>query len=296
MQILVTGGTGFIGSRLCARLLAEGHHPIVLTRRPGRNPQPGIRSVATLDEVGPVQAVVNLAGEPLMDGRWSDARKQALRDSRIGTTQALLAWIAALPERPRVLVSGSAIGWYGPRDSTPLDETASPGHDFAAMLCRQWEAEALKAEDLGVRTCVLRTGIVLDRDGGALLKMLPPFRMGVGGPMGDGRQWMSWIHREDLVGMILWLLGNGQARGAYNGTAPGTVTNRVFATTLGEALHRPARLTTPAFALKVAFGEMAWLLLTGQNVQPVHALAEGFTFQYPSLPGALQAIVGAPER
>lgn len=296
MQILVTGGTGFIGSRLCARLLAEGHHPIVLTRRPGRNPQPGIRSVATLDEVGPVQAVVNLAGEPLMDGRWSDARKQALRDSRIGTTQALLAWIAALPERPRVLVSGSAIGWYGPRDSTPLDETTSPGHDFAAMLCRQWEAEALKAEDLGVRTCVLRTGIVLDRDGGALLKMLPPFRMGVGGPMGDGRQWMSWIHREDLVGMILWLLGNGQARGAYNGTAPGTVTNRVFATTLGEALHRPARLTTPAFALKVAFGEMAGLLLTGQNVQPVHALAEGFTFQYPSLPGALQAIVGAPER
>lgn len=295
MQILVTGGTGFIGSRLCARLLAEGHAPIVLTRRPGRNPQPGIRSVATLDEVGPVQAVVNLAGEPLMDGRWSDARKQALRDSRIGTTQALLAWIAALPERPRVLVSGSAIGWYGPRDSTPLDETASPGHDFAAMLCRQWEAEALKAGDLGVRTCVLRTGIVLDRDGGALLKMLPPFRMGVGGPMGDGRQWMSWIHREDLVGMILWLLGNGQARGAYNGTAPGTVTNRVFATTLGEALHRPARLTTPAFALKVAFGEMAGLLLTGQNVQPVHALAEGFTFQYPSLPGALQAIVGAPE-
>ncbi len=189
----------------------------------------------------------------------------------------------------------AAIGWYGPRDSTPLDETASPGHDFAAMLCRQWEAEALKAEDLGVRTCVLRTGIVLDRDGGALLKMLPPFRMGVGGPMGDGRQWMSWIHREDLVGMILWLLGNGQARGAYNGTAPGTVTNRVFATTLGEALHRPARLTTPAFALKVAFGEMAGLLLTGQNVQPVHALAEGFTFQYPSLPGALQAIVGAPE-
>ena len=205
MQILVTGGTGFIGRRLCTRLLAEGHDPIVLTRRPGRNPQPGIRSVATLDEVGPVQAVVNLAGEPLMDGRWSDARKQALRDSRIGTTQALLAWIAALPERPRVLVSGSAIGWYGPRDSTPLDETASPGHDFAAMLCRQWEAEALKAEDLGVRTCVLRTGIVLDRDGGALLKMLPPFRMGVGGPMGDGRQWMSWIHREDLVGMILWL-------------------------------------------------------------------------------------------
>lgn len=296
MQILVTGGTGFIGRRLCTRLLADGHEPIVLTRRPGHDPQPGVRSVAALAEVGPVQAVVNLAGEPLMDGRWTDARKQALRESRIGTTQALLAWMAALPERPRVLVSGSAIGWYGPRDSAPLDETASPGHDFAAMLCRQWEAEALKAEDLGVRTCVLRTGIVLEREGGALQKMLPPFRMGLGGPMGDGRQWMSWIHREDLVGMILWLLTRDQARGAYNGTAPGTVTNRTFAATLGEVLHRPARLTTPAFALKLGFGEMAGLLLTGQNVQPVHALAEGFAFQYPTLPEALQAIVGAPER
>ncbi|WP_313218761.1 TIGR01777 family oxidoreductase [Stenotrophomonas sp.] len=295
MQILITGGTGFIGRRLCARLLADGHTPIVLTRRPGRTPQPGIHSVGTLAEVGPVQAVVNLAGEPLIDERWSEARKQALHDSRIGTTQALLAWMAALPERPQVLVSGSAIGWYGPRDSTPLDETASPGHDFAAMLCRQWEAEALKAEALGVRTCVLRTGIVLEREGGALQKMLPPFRMGLGGPMGDGRQWMSWIHREDLVGMILWLLANGRARGAYNGTAPGTVTNRTFATTLGEVLQRPARLTTPAFALRLAFGERAGLLLTGQNVQPAHALAEGFTFQHPSLAGALQAILGAPD-
>lgn len=296
MNILITGGTGFIGQRLCERLLARGDSVTVLTRRPGRFAIPGARATDRLEEAGPVEAVINLAGEPLTQGRWTPARKRAMQASRIGTTQALLAWMAAQAERPAVLVSGSAIGWYGPRDSTPLDETASPGHDFAAMLCRHWEAEAFKAEGLGVRTCVLRTGIVLERDGGALARMLPPFRLGLGGPMGEGQQWMSWIHREDLVGMILWLLDSAQARGAYNGTAPGTVTNRTFATTLGDALHRPARLTTPAFALKLAFGEMAGLLLTGQNVQPAHALAEGFTFRYPSLEGALQAIVGTPDR
>ena len=295
MDILITGGTGFIGRRLCAQLLAQGHGVTVLTRSPGKAAPPGVQYIGRLDDLGPVDAVVNLAGEPLTEGRWNAARKQAFLDSRIGTTRALLAWMRTLPTPPQVLVSGSAIGYYGPRDATALDETTAPGEDFAARLCRQWETEAVGAEALGVRTCVLRTGIVLDRDGGALARMLPPFRLGLGGPMGDGSQWMSWIHRDDLVGMILWLLAEQTARGAYNGTAPGTVTNRTFASTLGEVLHRPARLTTPAFALKMGFGEMSGLLLTGQNVQPVHALAEGFVFQFPSLPAALQAIVDAPD-
>lgn len=291
MDILITGGTGFIGQRLCQRLLAAGHRVAVLTRAPGRAGLPGVQYVAALGDVGPVQAVVNLAGEPLTEGRWNPARKQAFLDSRIGTTRALLAWMHGLPTRPQVLVSGSAIGYYGPRDGTPLDESASPGHDFAATLCRHWEAEAVKAEDLGVRTCLLRTGIVLDRDGGALARMLPPFRMGMGGPMGDGRQWMSWIHRDDLVGIILWLLADPDIRGACNGTGPAAVTNAEFARTLAHALGRPAWVRTPAFALKLAFGEMAGLLLTGQNVVPARALREGYRFQYPTLDAALRAIV-----
>ncbi|WP_313347050.1 TIGR01777 family oxidoreductase [Stenotrophomonas sp.] len=291
MDILVTGGTGFLGRRLCARLQALGHAVTVLTRHPGRDAVDGARSVARLDDVGPVQAVVNLAGEPIMAGRWTPTRKQALLDSRLGTTGALLAWMEQLPARPQVLVSGSAIGYYGPRGDEVLDEAASPGHDFAAMLCRQWEAEAFKADALGVRTCVVRTGIVLDRDGGALARMLPPFRLGAGGPMGDGRQWMSWIHRDDLVGLIVWLLAHDDACGAYNGTAPGAVTNRAFATALGEALHRPARLTTPAFALTLGFGEMAGLLLTGQRVVPARALQDGYRFHHPELAPALRMIL-----
>lgn len=291
MQILITGGTGFIGQRLCERLLDAGHQLTVLTRHPGKGPQAQVQYVGQLGDVGPVQAVVNLAGEPLAEGRWTPARKQAFLESRIGTTEALLAWMRHLPTRPQVLVSGSAIGYYGPRDATPLDETASPGHDFAAMLCRNWEAGALKAEDLGVRTCLLRTGIVLDRDGGALARMLPPFRMGAGGPMGDGTQWMSWIHRDDLVGIILWMLADPELRGACNGTAPAPVTNAQFARTLADALGRPAWVRTPAFALKLAFGEMAGLLLTGQNVVPARALQEGYRFQYPTLDKALGAIL-----
>lgn len=292
MDILITGGTGFIGHRLCQWLLAAGHRVTVLTRSPDRAGLAQVRYAGELDDVGPVHAVVNLAGEALTEGRWNAVRKQAFLDSRIGTTQALLAWMQGLATRPEVLVSGSAIGYYGPRDATPLDETASPGHDFAAMLCRRWEAEALRAEDLGVRTCLLRTGIVLDHGGGALARMLPPFRLGLGGPMGDGRQWMSWIHRDDLVGMILWLLADPDVRGACNGTAPGAVTNAAFARTLAQVLGRPAWVRTPAFALKLGFGEMAGLLLTGQNVVPARALREGYRFRHPTLEGALRAILG----
>ena len=294
MHVLLTGGTGFIGVPLCHQLLRTGHTLSVLTRDPDRartQVPAAVRVLASLDEARDVEAVVNLAGEPLMAGRWNADRKAGFRRSRLGTTQALIAWMARQSARPRVLVSGSAIGYYGPRDDEALDESAAPGDDFAAQLCRDWETEAMQAEGLDVRTCRLRTGIVLAADGGALAKMLPPFRLGAGGPMGDGRQWMSWIHRDDLVRMIAWLLDSDRAGGAYNGTAPEPVTNRGFARTLGRALHRPAVLPTPGFLLKAGFGEMAQLLLTGQRVLPAHALAEGFAFRFPSLDNALDDLL-----
>ncbi|WP_434212295.1 TIGR01777 family oxidoreductase [[Pseudomonas] boreopolis] len=294
MHVLVTGGTGFIGRLLCARLHEAGHAVSVLTRAPARAQVPGARLVGALERAEGVDAVVNLAGASLFDRRWTDAYKQVLRASRIDGTRRLVAWMARQPAPPRVLVSGSAIGWYGPRDDAPLDETAAPGEDFAAWLCRDWEAEAMRATALGVRTCLLRTGIVLDRGGGALEKMLPPFRFGLGGPMGDGRQWMSWIHREDLVRLAIWLIGQPGAQGAFNGTAPGPVANGVFARTLGTVLRRPARLRVPGFALRLALGEMAGLLLSGQRVLPTRALDAGFAFLHPGLEGALRASLDAP--
>ncbi|GHH47186.1 TIGR01777 family oxidoreductase [[Pseudomonas] boreopolis] len=294
MHVLVTGGTGFIGRLLCARLHEAGHAVSVLTRDPARAQVPGARLVVALEQAEGVDAVVNLAGASLFDRRWTDAYKQVLRASRIDGTRRLVAWMARQPAPPRVLVSGSAIGWYGPRDDAPLDETVAPGEDFAAWLCRDWEAEAMRATALGVRTCLLRTGIVLDRGGGALEKMLPPFRFGLGGPMGDGRQWMSWIHREDLVRLVIWLIGQPGAQGAFNGTAPGPVVNGVFARTLGTVLRRPARLRVPGFALRLALGEMAGLLLSGQRVLPTRALDAGFAFLHPGLEGALRASLDAP--
>jgi uncharacterized protein (TIGR01777 family) len=188
-------------------------------------------------------------------------------------------------------VSGSAIGWYGTHGDEQLAEDAKPGDDFSAHLCRDWERAAREADELGVRVCLLRTGIVLDNDGGALKQMLLPFRLGLGGPMGDGRQWMSWVARADIVALIRWLVDNAGARGAYNGTAPAPVTNAEFARTLGASLHRPALLPTPAFALKILFGEMAGILLTGQRVVPRRATADGFAFKYPDLTSTLAAIL-----
>lgn len=293
MHVLITGGSGFIGRALCKQLFVAGHTATVLTRKPADAPPlPGVRSVGSLQEVEAADAVVNLAGEPLAAGRWNAARKQLFRDSRIGTTQQLLSWIESRGQRPRALVSGSAIGYYGARDDSPLGETAAPGEDFAATLCRDWEMEALKARALGLRVCTLRIGIVLGADGGALAQMLPPFRFGLGGPMGSGRQWMSWVQRSDLVRLLLWLLEIDTASGAYNGTAPTAVTNREFARTLGAVLKRPAVMTTPAFVLKLMFGEMAEaLLLTGQRVVPTKAEAEGFVFQHRELEPALRDLL-----
>jgi len=295
MHHLITGGSGFIGSALCRGLAADGHRVTVLTRdieRARRRVPESIFLVDRLDFAEDVDAVVNLAGENLAGGRWTAARKHEFRASRIGTTKRLLDWIDRQERAPSVLVSGSAIGWYGPRGDEELDENAVAGNDFSAHLCRDWEAEAVQAEALGVRVCRLRTGIVLGAEGGALKKMLLPFRAGIGGRMGNGRQWMSWIARADLVALIRWLVENTSARGAYNGTAPMPVTNAEFARSLGAALRRPALLPTPAFALKILFGEMADILLTGQRVVPKRAAAEGLKFEFPDLAPSLAAILG----
>lgn len=293
MQLLITGGTGFIGQALCTALLRAGHQVSVLTRDPRRANRtlPGITAVETLDGVQ-ADAVINLAGEPLAAGRWTEARKQQFRASRLGITRQLQAWIAQQPaeQRPSVLISGSAVGYYGERGDTALTEADSAGDDFSAVLCRDWEAEAAKIAALGPRVSWVRTGIVLDRDGGALARMLPAFRFGGGGPFGNGGHWMSWIHRVDMVALLLWLLEHGEA-GAYNATAPTPVTNAEFARTLARVLHRPALLALPAGLLRLGFGEMAELLLISQRVLPQRALAAGFRFQYPGLEAALRAIL-----
>ncbi|MEP6939759.1 MAG: TIGR01777 family oxidoreductase [Rudaea sp.] len=292
MHYLLTGGSGFIGRELCLKLTAAGHTVTVLTRdayAARRVLLPRIHLVESLDSVGEVDAIVNLAGENLAAGRWTPTRKVALVASRTVETRRVLAWIARQASRPKVLVSGSAIGWYGKADDRVLDESAGGGGDFAARLCRDWEAEADKAADHGVRVCRVRTGIVLSRAGGALARMTPLFRLGLGGPIGDGGQWMSWIHRVDIVALIIWLVENPSLHGAWNGTAPNPVTNAEFAAALGATLHRPARLRMPAFLLRAALGEMADLVTSGQRVIPARAAAAGFRFQFDDLRAALAA-------
>jgi len=295
VRYLITGGSGFIGRALCRSLVDDGHKVAVLTRSAlhARSRLPAnVMLIETLSDAGDADAIVNLAGENLANGRWTVSRKREIRESRMGTTRRLLEWIALRGNKPRVLVSGSAVGWYGPRGDEKLGEDAGPGEDFAAMLCRDWEDEAGKAAALGVRACLIRTGIVLDAQGGALMKMLLPFRFGLGGRLGDGRQWMSWITRADLVALIRWLVETESASGPYNATAPAPVTNAEFVRTLGAVLRRPAVLPAPAFALRLLLGEMADLLLTGQRVVPVRAREQGFGFRYSELPEALRAIVG----
>jgi len=294
MQVLVTGGTGFIGRALVRALLAQGQGVTVLTRDPAkaRRVLPAdVAPVERLAGLAPPLAVVNLAGENLGAHRWNAARKRAFMESRAGTTRALVEWMKGLPRPPRVLVSGSAVGYYGARGDEPLTEDAAPGHEYQSELCARWEDAALAAEALGVRVCRIRIGVVLGPRGGALAAMKPAFSLGLGGHLGSGGQWMSWIHRDDLVSLVLWLLAGEGRSGAYNATAPQPATNREFARALGAALHRPAVLPMPAFAVKLLVGEMSHLLLTGQKVLPARALAEGFSFRYPELPAALAQVL-----
>jgi uncharacterized protein (TIGR01777 family) len=297
-SVLVTGGTGFVGSRLVAALAASGHDVTVLTRR--RDAAAGLpaplRIVTDLKQIpsgARIDAIVNLAGEPIASGRWTRAKRRRIVESRLGVTWAVGQLIERLERKPQTLVSGSAIGWYGLRGDEPLGEDAQWTDCFSHSLCSAWEYAAQLAAGRGVRLVLLRTGLVLGREGGMLGRMLAPFEFGLGGRFGSGRQWMSWIHRDDLVRLIVRAIADPALRGPLNGTAPNPVDNAGFARALGRALGRPAVLPVPAKPLRLALGALAdELLLGGQRVMPAKAQAAGFRFAFPTLDEALAGIVG----
>jgi len=302
--VVVAGGTGFIGRPLCQRLADAGHVVTVLTRNPDeahkklshgidivgwqgfRGQSEGLTSA--LDDC---DVVMNLAGSPIAERRWTRQTQDLLRRSREGTTSAIVTTLAKIKNRPVLLMNASAVGYYGPRGDEELDEEAPSGAGFLASLCREWEGAAQAAERLGVRVVMPRIGVVLGNEGGALAKMLPVFRMGLGGPLGRGTQWMSWIHLDDLLELFLFLMDHAVS-GPVNATAPHPVTNEEFAKTLGQTLGKPAFLRTPGFVMKLMLGQMAEeLLLTGQRVVPHRAQSLGVHFKYPFVTGALNAIL-----
>ena len=309
MRFVIAGGTGFIGSPLAEVYAEEGHDVRVLTRglrdgesrhEPGTG-MPGITSVGWKPDgasgpwaavVDGADAVVNLAGVPLADGRWTPQRKAQMRDSRILSTRSIVSAITSVPAPPKVLVNSSAVGYYG-NSTEPKTEESKPGEGFLANLAEDWEAEARKAEPAGTRVVLLRTGIVLEKAGGALPEMMRPFRFFVGGPMGSGRQYLSWIHRLDVIEMIRWIIETPAVSGPVNATAPHPVTNREFARALGRALHQPSLVPAPGFALKSLLGEMAQpMLLEGQRVIPTRAQQHGYHFRYPEIDIAMRGIFG----
>ncbi len=301
MKIFITGSTGFIGRALVLRLQRDGHTIFAWVRDEARAASrlgADVRFVgvdcdaATLSRtLAECDAVVNLAGEPLI-GRWTSARRARLAESRIKLTERLVEAMAAASRTPRVLVSGSAVGYYGDRGHEVLSEDSTPADDFLGALCQDWERAALRAEAAGVRVVLLRTGIVLGRDGGALSKLLTPFHLGLGGSIGSGRQYMPWIHLHDHVEVLADAVSDERYAGPINATAPSPVTNREFGRALGRALHRPAFAPLPGLLLKVTLGESASVLLTGQRAMPEQLNRLGFTFQYPALDAALADIVG----
>lgn len=295
MRILLTGGTGLIGRQLCKHWLAHGHRLTVWSRHPDQVAKlcgEQVSGVASLQEViGPVDAVINLAGAPIADRPWTHKRKALLWSSRISLTETLLAWLETLAQKPAVLISGSAVGWYGDGGERELTEASGPVQDdFPSQLCIAWEETAQRAEALGIRVVLVRTGLVLAAEGGFLSRLLLPFKLGLGGPIGKGRQWMPWVHIKDQIGLIDFLLHKPDASGPYNACAPHPVRNREFAKTLGQVLHRPAFMPMPAFALKVGLGELSGLLLGGQKAVPERLLAAGFTFQFTELRAALDEL------
>lgn len=303
-SILVTGGTGFIGSRLVTALIAAGHEVTILTRdRAKALPLAAagpVRFVTSLDEIASdahIDAVVNLAGEPISDTPWTKAKRIRIVRSRLEATYAIARLVARLDRRPDVLVSGSAIGWYGLRGDQMLTEEDPGTPCFSRRICVSWERAARRTERHGVRTVYLRTGLVLDRSGGMLARLLAPFEFGLGGRFGDGKHWMSWIHRDDIVRLICHAITQDDLSGPINAVAPEPVTNQRFTGALAAALSRPAMIPVPAWPLRLALGGFAEeLLLSGQRVIPDAAMRSGFIFDYPTLDAALAQIVGKPKQ
>ena len=301
MKVIVSGGSGLIGRALVASLAGDGHRATVLSRSPDRvtGLPEGVDAAGwdakSAEALTPIlagaDAVVHLAGEGIADGRWTAERKRRIRDSRVDSSAAVAAAIAAAEPRPGVLLQGSAVGFYGPRGDEELTEASESGDDFLARLCRDWEAASAAVEELGVRRALLRTGVVLTPAGGALAKMLPPFRLFVGGPAGGGAQYMPWIHLADEVGAIRFLLDETRAAGPFNLTAPTPVTNKQFSRLLGRVLGRPSFMPAPAFALKLALGEMSKIVLEGQRALPRRLEEAGYRFRFSDVEAALRDLL-----
>ena len=300
MKVLVTGATGFVGKILVRQLVQADHEVVILTRNIANaalnlgsknckyflwadtNEAPPIEAFANID------GIINLLGESIAEKKWDEEQKRKIHDSRINGTAQLVKAVSTLSKKPKVFVSTSAVGIYGNRDAEDVTENSSEGNDFLAKVCKDWETEAMKAEPYVGRVAIIRVGVVLGRNGGALKKMLPIFKLGGGGPLGSGRQYMSWIHVEDLAAMYVEALKNDNIKGPYNGTAPYPATNKEFTKALGRALRRPAFAPAPAFMMKLVFGEMSQILLEGQKVLPVKFKDQKFRYRYPTLEMALK--------
>lgn len=302
MRVVITGASGLVGRALASALVARGDSVVRLVRRASATPTPSdealwnpVASQIDVARVAGADAIVNLAGESIAAGRWTDARKQSIRDSRVKSTDLIARAAATSSSRPRVFLSASAVGYYGAHDATPLDETAASGSDFLASVCRDWESAARPASDAGVRVVTLRIGLVLSARGGALAKMVPIFRMGMGGVVGSGTQFMSWISLTDLLRVFLFAIDTDAISGPVNVVTPHAVSNREFTTMLGRVLSRPTLIPAPAFAIRTVLGEMGdALLLSGANVFPKRLLDAGFSFTHPYLEGALRHELGLP--
>ncbi|WP_415844812.1 TIGR01777 family oxidoreductase [Stutzerimonas zhaodongensis] len=293
MNILLTGGTGLIGQALCKRWLEQGHRLWVWSRSPHEVPKrcgsavTGVGELSALDKI-PLDAVVNLAGAPIADRPWTKSRRLLLWNSRVKLTEQLVTWLSTKEHKPNVLISGSAVGWYGNGGERELNEDDAPiTNDFASQLCIAWEESAVVAEQFGIRVALVRTGLVLAPHGGFLQRLKPLFALGLGGRQGNGRQWMPWIHIDDQIALIDFLLRQTDVAGPYNACAPHPERNADFAKAYARSLGRPAFLPVPALALKVGLGELSGLILGGQKAQPSRLLAAGFTFRFDTLDAAL---------
>jgi len=294
MNVLITGGKGFIGSTLRRELRTAGHD-VVITTRQGSDSSGELTwkppSLIPPKNISTFDAIVNLAGDSIHAERWTKDKKERIRSSRIHTTHYLIESIKNADIKPKILINASAVGYYGPQGDEEVTENFSPGKDFLASVCKDWESEAIKAEQLGVRTVITRIGVVLGQDGGALQKMITPFKAYAGGYLGSGKQWMSWVHIEDVTGFIMFAIEHDKLSGVFNLTAPNPSTNKDFSTALGRALGRPSIFPVPGFVLKAALGEFGEILLTGQRCIPERALIAGYEFKYPLLDKALKSIL-----